>query len=789
MDKNKLKKTDDWIKAQSKSRPGRYYMFNRSTGETRWISCDKTSEANGTSPTNKEKTLETPPPKLPDPKPLKTPAQDRLKRLQHNIKHEQAKKQQTKNIQRKSTEEQGTSKKRTDISKAEQENVQNEPSSCGSKLKTSPTIRATRQFLSGLVLPAVKETKRELKTSTSPTKCSRDLPPAKVTRHHKSTEASETIKKERQRPSTSEEKASISPKTPLKTSPRQARKRKHSPSSTTAIDKSDKKDVEVATPSKDNNNRCKESLDNTPRTSLHSTTRLLKSSEITTKPTLYKTAQTEEIKKGDSGVTPRKKLEIDLETQPCASKIRMLKLETPLYVVQETCDKNYSSFGFISKIKEFCKLPFSSYKSQDKTDNKNDSFSMSLHSHNKQHKEEGKTKVANQVFDTPHNSSVYSTPNTNLSSYHSNPSVSSTPVQRKLQLFREEQKAFSKESSSGFNLPTISSSSSSPNTPTNLNIPSYHIGSANSRLDRLRQSLLVQQNNAKNNTFTENVSSNISNTSSTLNSSHSTPHFNCSTNSVFHTANNTFNDEPEAMDWQPIIMDESIDLSSSESGLSKLLTPHTNLATKSVAETKSTTNSLAKKLPETMGEIYDAVNENLLRMSAEKKNHSSRNNNKWRKDFYYFVVDTNVLLDHLTFIEDLTKFKLCDTQGSMLYIPYSVLQELDKLKMRSGHQEGVKTLAVRAIKYLNKKLENDSQHVLAQTAVEERDHYIEVNSADDSIINCCLQAKTHVPNILLLTEDVNLRSKAICNNILVSTKSDLVSKRYDKGSSASINIS
>lgn len=50
----------------------------------------------------------------------------------------------------------------------------------------------------------------------------------------------------------------------------------------------------------------------------------------------------------------------------------------------------------------------------------------------------------------------------------------------------------------------------------------------------------------------------------------------------------------------------------------------------------------------------------------------------------------------------------------MLYIPYAVLQELDKLKMRSGCQEGVKTLAVRAIKYLNKKFENKSQHLFGK---------------------------------------------------------------------------
>ena len=64
----------------------------------------------------------------------------------------------------------------------------------------------------------------------------------------------------------------------------------------------------------------------------------------------------------------------------------------------------------------------------------------------------------------------------------------------------------------------------------------------------------------------------------------------------------------------------------------------------------------------------------------------------------------------------------------------------------------------------------------AQTALEERNHIIAVNSPDDSIINCCLQVKENVPHLIFLSEDVNLRNKAICNGILVSTKSDLISK-------------
>lgn len=34
---NKEKKRDNWIRIASKSRPGRFYMFNKATGETEWL--------------------------------------------------------------------------------------------------------------------------------------------------------------------------------------------------------------------------------------------------------------------------------------------------------------------------------------------------------------------------------------------------------------------------------------------------------------------------------------------------------------------------------------------------------------------------------------------------------------------------------------------------------------------------------------------------------------------------------------------------------------------------------
>ena len=52
-------------------------------------------------------------------------------------------------------------------------------------------------------------------------------------------------------------------------------------------------------------------------------------------------------------------------------------------------------------------------------------------------------------------------------------------------------------------------------------------------------------------------------------------------------------------------------------------------------------------------------------------------------DFLYLVVDTNVLLIHLRFLD---KLKDCNIKGigkPVLVIPWMVLQELDKLKKNS----------------------------------------------------------------------------------------------------------
>lgn len=75
-------------------------------------------------------------------------------------------------------------------------------------------------------------------------------------------------------------------------------------------------------------------------------------------------------------------------------------------------------------------------------------------------------------------------------------------------------------------------------------------------------------------------------------------------------------------------------------------------------------------------------------------------------DHMYFVLDTNVLMDNLVFVEDLCHVALGETKGSMLYIPYIVIKELDKLKDTRNEDKLKRTKAIRAIHYLNKKFDN-----------------------------------------------------------------------------------
>ncbi|XP_059618928.1 uncharacterized protein LOC132263272 [Phlebotomus argentipes] len=144
-----------------------------------------------------------------------------------------------------------------------------------------------------------------------------------------------------------------------------------------------------------------------------------------------------------------------------------------------------------------------------------------------------------------------------------------------------------------------------------------------------------------------------------------------------------------------------------------------------------------------------------------------------RKDLsrsFYVVVDTNVFCHNLIFLENIINMHFATAGHAILLIPYIVLQELDNIKHRTAATE---IHCVRAIKFINEKLEARHPQVKGQSAVHENELLIHAFSADDSIINCCLQMKEKSNRVILLSNDTNLRNKALCSGITSMSPKDL----------------
>ncbi|XP_036319176.1 LOW QUALITY PROTEIN: transcriptional protein SWT1 [Rhagoletis pomonella] len=649
MEKRQLRgsvsKTDDWIKCQSKKRPGQWYMFNKATGETKWCSEFVDNDAKPTSVAEKGKAQS--PPKC-IAKPLRTPAQDRLKRLQHNLKTTQ----KDKLPQKQAKARRGRSQDK-DIG-IEREN------------KIDDSKKAHLQ----------KDNKLNIKSKPSESKID--------------------VQKDFQ-PSTSKSALSV-----------KMEKDENVAANTTPQKLSSSKNSKQSSPKKEVRKRPSSNFD----------------IESITKP--QKRAKQESESKVEN--TPKNEEENDEKNQS-----------------QRTTAALGIGSGIVNKIKAICKSTFSSYCNAKKALSqkplepciKKTNFkipkkeTVSRATKARALKSNGECSDSDSEIEsdaTPKRKTASSAPMAIVMKGIATPSNGNPSV---------DFKAFA----------LTASPSQLFGTPSSLVVPTYERGSANTRLERLRNSLRQHAIDI----------GEESSTPTRLCASACSSALACVIRDNTMEKNNPAKVDDEPMDWMPIedLKTETIEISSNESSNAEV--------------------SVSGKEPETMGEYYGTVNENLLRYAVEQKNGANTADGKWLNDYYYFVLDTNVLLRHLTFIEELSHMKLCDTSGTVLYLPYSVLQELDKLK-QFAVGDGTKVLAVRAIKYLNAKFEAKNKHLQAQSAISEREHLVEISSPDDRIINCCLQAKQHVDHVILLTEDINLRNKAICNNILVSTKSDLVVK-------------
>ncbi|XP_030766188.1 transcriptional protein SWT1 [Sitophilus oryzae] len=137
------------------------------------------------------------------------------------------------------------------------------------------------------------------------------------------------------------------------------------------------------------------------------------------------------------------------------------------------------------------------------------------------------------------------------------------------------------------------------------------------------------------------------------------------------------------------------------------------------------------------------------------------------------VTDTNVFMHFLHKIKDIVNFKVTGSQNVKVFIPWMVITELDYIKDTS--REG-KNAALNAAKYINRLLEEKNPKVLGQPveeAVKQEDYGL---SPDDKILSSCVQASKKYESVILLTNDVNLRNKALLSELETSSPREILQK-------------
>ncbi|KAJ8039195.1 Transcriptional protein SWT1 [Holothuria leucospilota] len=152
------------------------------------------------------------------------------------------------------------------------------------------------------------------------------------------------------------------------------------------------------------------------------------------------------------------------------------------------------------------------------------------------------------------------------------------------------------------------------------------------------------------------------------------------------------------------------------------------------------------------------------------------------------ILDTNIFLSHLSFVEELRDENITGFGRPMLIIPWIVLHELDSLKegkasdlkdIRKRFKGSVVNKAKSAVHFINSCLTNKHPRVQGQSIQEcsKKDRDIYTRSNDDKILQCCLQYKNRArktTEIVLLSEDMSLRNKAIVSGIHTYTQSGLM---------------
>ncbi|XP_078734108.1 transcriptional protein SWT1 isoform X1 [Lampetra fluviatilis] len=161
----------------------------------------------------------------------------------------------------------------------------------------------------------------------------------------------------------------------------------------------------------------------------------------------------------------------------------------------------------------------------------------------------------------------------------------------------------------------------------------------------------------------------------------------------------------------------------------------------------------------------------------------------------HVVLDTNVLLQELPLVRRLREWHVPGLGAPTLLVPWAVLQELGSLKggrrraargataSAGGEEEadgGTAAMVERATSYLNDCLARRLPRLRGQSVQEasQRPCGLLEESNNDGVLQCSLQCKQQHPSArtLLLTDDVNLCSKALVSGLNACTVRNLAAE-------------
>ncbi|KAB0796273.1 hypothetical protein PPYR_10334 [Photinus pyralis] len=205
------------------------------------------------------------------------------------------------------------------------------------------------------------------------------------------------------------------------------------------------------------------------------------------------------------------------------------------------------------------------------------------------------------------------------------------------------------------------------------------------------------------------------------------------------TSNDTNNSEDEAMDWCAFEEKEVLD------NITKLRKK----------------NVISKLTP--MSIFQEKISTTLEKMEV--------NDTMFRE--IYIVVDTNVFISNLGLIEELLSLEINGVVNPSIMIPWTVIQELDYLKDSIGEND-LGRKAKMAIRFINEKLSAQDKQVKGQSVLDAAEQNFASKNADDSILFCCLQIKERKHNAILLSNDINLRNKALINGVLAYSHQKII---------------